>query len=539
MAQPSQVISIDAPIGGWDAYHSMDNMPPDSAVVLTNLIPKAGTVETRKGTRQYGDTGTGLPVECVASLDTDTHTRLIAASAGGVWDIDDVGVLLELKPIGTFQNNKWQTENFRQLDEIGVLIMCNGVDPVQKYTYQELPSAPSIDPIGFTYVKGDSGNTTPIDPPDSPFIGVLNFKGRCFYWSDNSDEFWYAIAGGYQGEMRKFNLGAIAQKGGKINSIVSWTQTDSGDGRDDFIVFIMSTGEILIYQGDDPQSTGFFEMVGRFKTAEPLSIRGNGKFGSDTIIMTKDGYVALSTIVQQGRVSDVPAFSVLIHREIDRVTRIGHKFYGWDCELFSDQSLFVFNVPLSQGGTQFHQHVLNTVTLKWCKFENVNMNCMTIHNDRLLGGDSSGRVIAVMEGFSDMGEPIEFLGLPAFNYLDDAGNHKLISACQVITTHRNPELIELTGFSDFNFFTPTTVLSPSLMETAVWSINPAIPAVTLGSYWDEDFWGVSDDAPFTSKGWQNVTAFGYAVSVMVRFKKINSGVIWRSTGIRFNRAGAQ
>jgi hypothetical protein len=541
MAQPSRAISIDAPIGGWNAFDSLDNMPPDSAVELINLIPNAGSVDTRKGSRIYGDTLTGLPVETVASLDTDSEIRMVAASAGGVFDIDPLGVVVEIEPVGTFGNDRWQTANFRRIDEVGVLIMCNGVDEVHGYTYPDPPPA-TFDPLIFTYVEGPDDDPTPLDPdqePQTPFIGVLNFKGRCYYWSDNSDEFWYCAAGSYQGQMRRFNLGAIAQKGGKLKFIASWTQQDAGDGRDDFLVFVMSTGEILVYQGDDPQSVGFFEMVGRYKTAQPLSIRGSGKYGSDTVIMTKDGYVALSTIIQQGRTSDVPQFSRLIDSAIEDRTRYGSSWYGWDCELFSEQGLFVFNVPLFEGATQFEQHVLNTVTMKWCKFDSINVNCLGIYDDRLLGGDSVGRVIAINEGFSDIGEPITFAALPAFNYLGDAGNQKFISAAQIISTHGDPSLIELTGASDFNVKLPSVPLSPESRESAVWSINPALPPVTLGSFWDEDYWGVAEDAAATTKGWQNVTAYGYAVTVIVRFKKINSGVKWRSTGIRFTNAGAQ
>jgi hypothetical protein len=544
MVNPSQAISIDAPIGGWNAFDSMDNMPPDSAVELINLIPKSGSVDTRGGTRVFTDTGTGLPVETVVSLDTDKRSMLVSASDGGIWTTDNDVDLIEISSQGTFESSKWQTANFRKLDETGVLIMCNGVDPVQLF---ESPYyGGSLVPAIFTY-----GTDT---PPDSPFVGCLKFKGRMYYWSDNDDAFWYSQAGSYQGEVKKFNLGAIAQKGGKIKFIVSWTQQDAGDGRDDFIVFVMSTGEVLVYQGDDPESAGFFEMVGRYNTAEPLSVRGHDKYGADTVIMTKDGYVALSTIIQQGRTSDVPQFSRLINNAISSRTQIGYRFYGWDCQVFADQGLFVFNVPLGEGSDQFEQHVLNTVTMKWCKFNGIQVNCLGLFDGRLMGGDGEGRVIAMLEGFNDLDEAILFTALPAFNYLQNPGIQKFISAAQVISTHRNPEMIELTGFSDFNWSYPNYWLQqPELKRIGEWAdYQPSSlwdiplwdtiywdgPQIIKGSFWDEDYWGA---APFvgTTKGWQNVTAFGYAVSVMIRFLKINSGVVWRSTGIRFNNAGAQ
>ncbi len=80
MANPSQAVSIDAPIGGWNAFDSLDNMPANCAVILDNLIPRAGTVETRGGQVEYDDLGTGLPVETVASVDLDTLSFLLSAS---------------------------------------------------------------------------------------------------------------------------------------------------------------------------------------------------------------------------------------------------------------------------------------------------------------------------------------------------------------------------------------------------------------------------------------------------------------------------
>lgn len=526
----SNVISIDAPIEGWDAYNSLDNMPPNAAVILENFIPRAGAVDTRNGSFVFADTGTGLPVETVASLFTQNESRLLAASNGGLWDMTDTPsgasqqAVDELAPEGTFQSSRWQTSNFTEGDEEGVMIMCNGVDNPQKY------EAPYTAIAKIEFLDGEGVST------DYTFIGVNVFKGRCYYWEDNDNSFYYTRAGAYQGEVNRFDLGSFVQNGGKLKIITTWTQQDSGDGRDDFLVFIFSTGEILVYQGDDPAGVGFFEQVGRYITAEPLSIRGVSKYGADTVIMTKDGYITLSTIIQQGRVSDVPQFSRLISNAIRERTTIQGNLYGWDCQLFAKQGLFLFNVPKSS--STFDQHVMNTVTQRWCKFKGMNVNCFTVHNQRLFGGQKDGTILAMLEGSDDKGEAILFDALPAFNYLGDSGNQKFLSAAQVLTTHRNPELIELTGMSDFNIRALPELPIPEEKLQATWAINPAIPASQVGSYWNEDYWAVQD-SPITTKGWQNVSAFGYAVSVRVRFKKRNSGVRWRSTSIRYNLAGAQ
>jgi hypothetical protein len=136
----SQVVSVDAPIDGWNSFDALDNMSPTSAVVLRNLIPGAGVVTTRRGHVVYADLETAAPVETVASLDNGSDSALIAASAGGIWNITDTEpevssyAITEVAPPGTYTNDRWQHQNFRRADESGVLVLCNGEDVFQVYT---------------------------------------------------------------------------------------------------------------------------------------------------------------------------------------------------------------------------------------------------------------------------------------------------------------------------------------------------------------------------------------------------------------------
>ena len=134
-----QAISLDAPVEGWNAFDSLDNMPPTAAVILNNFIPGPGRVDTRLGHIIYEDLGTGEPVDTLASYNTDETSELIACSNGGVWKLDDAEVEVQAFAIGEihpelfYDNSQWQTENFQKADEDGVLIFSNGVDVTQVY----------------------------------------------------------------------------------------------------------------------------------------------------------------------------------------------------------------------------------------------------------------------------------------------------------------------------------------------------------------------------------------------------------------------
>ena len=539
--------SIDAPSEGWNAFDSLDNMPESAAVILNNLIPGAGDVETRKGHIVYEDLGTGEPVETLASYNPDNDSILIAASAGGIWELQDSVVEVatyastEIAPPGTYANDRWQCENFQKADEQGIMAMCNGADPTQIYNGNTL--------VDITITPSDP----PGDEPDPDFIGCVAFKGRMYYWHDNDNAFWYSQAGSYQGELQKFDLGSFVQQGGHIVTVFTWTQQDSGQGYDDFIVFAFSTGEILVYQGDDPQTAGYWEQVGRYRTAEPLGIRSQSQYGADALLMTKDGYVSMSSIIQEGRTSDVPAFSRLIHREVVKVTRNNSDMFGWDVQLYPRDGLLIFNVPLSDD--TFVQHVMNTVTQRWCQFNSMNTTCLEVHGDRLFGGMRDGTVIAMLEGTADNGNPITFDCLYAFSYLGNPGKQKVLTGAQVLSTHSNPQEINISGWADFSIPNLTPINLLGALSQATWSVNPQgyvppvaipppdqlplpVPPSAQGSEWNEDYWS-GQGAPYTTTGWQNVAAMGWAIALLVRFAKVNETVTWRSTTLGFHEIGAQ
>ena len=356
-----------------------------------------------------------------------------------------------------------------------------------------------------------------------------------YYWLDNDNAFYFTQAGSYQGVFKKFDLGSFS-RGGKLVFMMSWTQQDAGLGSDDFLVFVFSTGEMLVYQGDDPESAGFFEQIGRYQTAEPMGIRGFCNYGSDAIIMTRDGYVALSTIVQQGRLSDVPAFSRMIHNAVDSVTSQNAPTFGWDVVNFQREGLMLFNVPID--GITYQQHVYNTITGKWCRFKGWNFPCMTVSRERLYAGTLDGKVVTLLESASDRGEPIQFTCLYAFNYFGDAGVRKHVTAAQILSTQTRPGLIQLTGYADYEVPEIVPIFIPPSYVASSWSINPPSPPNIEGSYWDQDYWS-SEGTYLTTKGWQNVSAYGYSCALLVRMAKVNESIIWRSTGIRFHMCGSQ
>jgi hypothetical protein len=543
-------IAIDSPVGGLNTFDSVDNMPPTDAIILDNWIPRSGYCESRPGTTAH-TANLGGSVETLTAYKGTTEFQLIAGANGTLNDVTDGNIT----QIGSgYTNDRWQTAMINDK-----LIFVNGADPEMAWdgttlTNLDFTGTPGLDAppwvIATTYalddyvshlgsswvsLQDDNTGNEPVEGSefwlivDLPgrFIGVVNFKGRAYYWQDNDLSFWYTQAQGYQGELEEFPLGFVLQQGGYIVSMFTWT-VDSGTGPDDMLVITFNTGEFILYQGDDPGNLGYFEQVGRFEMPDPLAIRGQMKFGSDVIVMTRDGYVNLSTVLKQDQVSDYPAFSRKIARTVADNGQQYSEFYGHECVL-TDNGFLLFNVPT--GIASSYQIIRNASTGSWSTMSGLPIVTMEIFNDVLYMGCFDG-LVRVLGGTSDSGEPIALDALPAYQYLDNPGSQKQITAAQVLSTHPDPALIGVTGFSDFTV--------PILSNTT----NPPGPAGG-GTAWNTELWNTvqwnRSGGPIadTTKGWQNVHAFGYAVTVAVQMKISSQNIIWRQTGWRYRSAGAQ
>ena len=90
--------------------------------------------------------------------------------------------------------------------------------------------------------------------------------------------------------MTKFDVGEIARNGYLVK-VETWS-VDAGDGMNDFTVFIMSTGQILVYSGDP---AGSFSIVGNFEAPPPIGYRCTAHVGGELVIITSGGYFTLFT----------------------------------------------------------------------------------------------------------------------------------------------------------------------------------------------------------------------------------------------------
>lgn len=385
----SRQVSLLPPIGGWNTRDDPAQMPSTDATHLVNMWPDSNEVTVRRGYIEHA-TGVGAGnVDTVAEFSDGADVQLITASASNIYNATSAGAASSLG--SGFTSGRWQTAMMN-----GVMGLVNGADAPQDYDGATL--------AGMTI----SGVGTASD-----LIGIHVFKSRSYFWKADSPSFWYSATNALGGACTEFQLGEIARLGGHLLSMQSWS-VDGGDGVDDFAVFLMSSGEVLVYQGSDPGSSSDWALVGSYRIPTPLSIRSATKIGAQIVVLTDNDMVFLPSAFDQPSPPESKLSGAI---EIAGPTYRANT--GWETVYFPKRNMLIMNVPISS--TQFEQYVMNSQTGAPARFINQNARAFGVVDNELYFGTTNGRVMQADTGSNDDGSNMDAdarqgwsdLGLPS------------------------------------------------------------------------------------------------------------------------------
>lgn len=406
-AQPfTQPSSVPAPVKGWNTRDELDAMDPLDAVTLDNFFPDTTGVTSRKGFASYA-TGMGTdPVETLAQFQSGSTSRFLAACGDSIFNISSPGAVGAALGTG-FGNARWQTTNF-----LGRLFLCNGADTVQVYD-------------GATLVNATFSGVTL-----STLIGVFQYQQRLFFWADNSSGFWYAQLNSITGALNFFDLAAFCPQGANLVSISSITH-DGGNGVLDFVAFIMSSGDMLLYYGNDPGSSSAWQLVGRYRVAIPANIRGVCSYGGESYVTTYDDYLPIQQQLVALKLGQLPPRSK-VSGAVQAAMIANKNGFGWQALYYPKGRYLLFNVPNTDG--TFDQHVCNTSlpTQPWCRFKGMNASCWGLYGDNLYFGGASGAAYKADDLFLDNDQPINSEVQQAWNKVGSAQTKRMASVRPIV-----------------------------------------------------------------------------------------------------------
>lgn len=488
--------SIRAPVGGWDAVSALADMPENRAIILDNWFPRPDSIELRKGSEFHSKPISGTPpIESLLVYNAPTGlSKLFAVSAiGSAYDVSVKN--LTTAPTAVWsgkQNGRFQYVNFTTTGG-HFLMAVNGADA----------------PMAYDGTVWSNPAITGTDP--TQFIHINVFKNRLWFTIKNSTKVAYNASGAVAGNVTLMELGSLLRRGGFIMAMGTWTR-DAGDGQDDLAVFISSEGEVLVYQGTDPDNAATWALVGVFSLGAPLGRRCFEKVGGDLALINIDGVLPLQkALVTERAASHRIALTANIQNAMNEAAQLYKDNFGWQLILYPKGTRAILNVPVSEN-VQQQQYVMNTLTGAWCRFKGQNGNCWALFNDELYYGTNQGYVARADTGNIDVDQTITALGQMAFNYFGARGVLKDFGMIRpVISTDSDlrPAIGISTDFRDNVVFGQATVAT---FLTALWD----------NAVYDFDFYPVTDRV---ASEWTALRGIGQCASIHFQVQSAGTGQV--------------
>lgn len=492
-----------APVGGLNRRDALAGMPPQDAYVMDNWFPSTDAAETRKGFTLYKAAISATHVETLIPYNSPAGDKFLAVTNGDLIDITGAPAVT-----GAAKFASSSIVQFTMFVNAATnwLNMVNGKDTPQKFDGVTLSDA---------VITGVTGGSTGL-------VDVFPFKGRLYYAAEGQAGFYYLPVGAVQGAASYFDLGQIAGRGGTLRAITSISK-DSGDGPDDYAVFIMDTGEFLVYAGFDPSNAANWSLVGRFVVAPPIGRKCHCKYGGDTLVITESGLVSLNSCFDgQPFNPDQDTLTYKLGALVSSAVN-NKATHGWQVVLHPSEDMLVFNTPVGSTRGSYYQYVMNTRTNAWCRFVGLNGQSWAIYQGDLYFGDYQGNVYKAIDGYDDNGAQIRCNIKQAYSYFGEPGVKKWNFAKLTLSSTGAPAISVGMGV-DFKDDEPDYATAPIVTSDSLWDI----------ATWDVDPWGAEEGVNYYT---QDLDKLGFSGSVNVKVAVKGDQVRWYATEHIFELGG--
>lgn len=502
--QAAQTVTVAAPIGGWNARDALGAMDPLDAVTLQNFWPGTNSVILRNG---YTKHATGLPaeVQTLMAYSSGTSNKLFAVSDGKIYDATNTGAV-GAAAVSGLTNSKFQYVNITT-SAASYLMAVNGADKLRTFD-------------GTNWHTDGDGSPYDITNIDTATVSNITlFKNRIWLTTNNTLKVWYLPVNAIGGAAVALDMTSIFQLGGYIMAGMTWT-LDAGYGVDDYLVFITSNGEALVWRLTDPTTPTGISQIGLYKIGAPIGRRCYTKFGGDLLVITQDGVVPMSGSLQSSRLDPRVSITNKIQYAMSSAISTYGANFGWQLLYYPKENQLILNVPISEGSQQ--QYVMNNITKSWCNFTGWYANCWELHiDDPYFGGN--GYVGKAWNGNTDDTSDIAGFGLQSFQTYGTA----LQKQCKMIRYHLqsngSPAVFGNVNV-DYNLADESAQLNFSSISYGTWD----------SGIWDTTLWG-SGVVP--SADWQGATNIGYTFAPLIKTATQGIQLQWVATDLVFEGGG--
>ena len=385
----NQQFTIPSSTGGINSLENLMTMAPTDCIYCDNIMPSEYGLRLRKGYRQHAiNVGVGdgesskictiVPFE--GQLANQIADRLFAVTPTGIYDVTLFGDTAPSR-VATFTDTtlnagygNW-TEFTNDASDRFLFYADsqNGLHQYQEST--GVWSVPSFTGPGF-------------DVTNVAFVTA--WKNRLWFIQEESGDAYYTDVDAIGGTVEKFTFGSKFQHGGELKCLYSWT-IDGGAGIDDLLVAVSRGGDVLVYQGIDPQTD--MTLVGSYFIGElPESRRIGVSYGGELYLLTTFGLTSIRDLLQGVPTGDIKTSpSAKISRFVRQAVQSGKDFPQWSLCINPSDGFMQIVTPYDQrkDAIQFNQNLL---TQAWGRWRGVPVNCADTWNAEYYFGDREGAV---------------------------------------------------------------------------------------------------------------------------------------------------
>lgn len=456
-----QSIPLPAPTEGMNTRDGVSSLRPTECRSLKNMLAERGKCVIRGGKTAHQSISGVSSISTMFTHEGVSANVLLAAADGEIYDATGSPSALTTASYGS---DVWSMAQFND-----TTVAVNGQDTPFAFDGSTV-SASGLSGSGLTITNLRTVHV----------VGV-----RMWFTEVNQAHVWYLPVNSVTGTLTKFDLGQET-KGGYCVGVYGFGANT---------LFIMSTGEILAYEGD-PGTT--FSFNKRYETSLPVGFDPGIDVNGEIVLMTAAGPLPFEAIAQGLDDSNVGSWGKIAPSWADDFNNYGSQS-GWNSVFF--KGLVILNLQLDS--TTSKQWVFNTRTNSWSYFEELNGYQFTEDDGVLYFAEKGSNDIYTYSGGTDAGSSITGIIRGGFTYPFQSQVNGEYTAARLnvdSTGYATAQVQVDTDYKELGISAPEYQISSS--GSGAW-----------GEAWGEA-WG-SNGQPILL--WSSVSGFGRAVAPVVKF----------------------
>jgi hypothetical protein len=495
----AQIVLVPAPFQGLNTRDSYNILRPDEARVLENFLPDNGSCNIRPGYQVH--CAAGITFRSTFVHHASQGRSVLAGGNNAVYDVTGTSPI-QISTT-TITNDRWNTENMG-----GKIIGVNGTDTPWIYDGTTFAA---------TTFTSDSISISKLST-------VQLVRDRLWFTAKNSADVYYGNPSAVGGQLHVFPLSQTAT-GGQCVDINSWSMATGGEGPSDTTVFVMSTGEILVYSGNPGLGLGDatgFQLVARFNSVPPItsSFGCTVKVGGELVVCTQNGPLPMS-LIAQGFAYDETKLGPW--GKIAPSWKSDYQRYGFNDGWSATYHAGIVYFNVITGNSQTKQYIFNTRVPAWTTYTGMPVAQFASTGTDLYFPEIQGSNVCIHKGGTDNGQRIIATARQGFfnPALDGnaGGNSKAFTSIR-------PN-VKADGLVEGQFQVDTD-FDESPIDTVIYGMTIGTGITPWGSPWGS-LWSSKLNVV---KRWHGLHKMGVSVSPVIRLYSSADNVQWQSCELR-------